>query len=205
VAARSSRLTFRRGGFQPSCDEKSNRLLRNSAAESPFLPTGGWIRPRCQRFGFVSLAGHIDQRAKASCSLYVWSPRLRASRKSHGRDVGDAKGAMLAFNSFATRSPRRASVASTERSSQTRQLASVKTPTQIEQTRFGLFDLRAELTTLRERGLSNRRELRPGERSFFRATYAPLAWCDSEHKARLLDRGNRFTSPTRHARAVAVK
>jgi hypothetical protein len=112
VAARSSRLTFRRGGFQPSCDEKSNRLLRNSAAESPFLPTGGWIRPRCQRFGFVSLAGHIDQRAKASCSLYVWSPRLRASRKSHGRDVGDAKGAMLAFNSFATRSPRRASVAS---------------------------------------------------------------------------------------------
>jgi hypothetical protein len=114
VAARSSRLTFRRGGFQPSCDEKSNRLLRNSAAESPFLPTGGWIRPRCQRFGFVSLAGHIDQRAKASCSLYVWSPRLRASRKSHGRDVGDAKGAMLAFNSFATRSPGRASVASTD-------------------------------------------------------------------------------------------
>jgi hypothetical protein len=46
-------------------------------------------------------------------------------------------------------------VASTAISKELAQLASVKTPTQIEQTRVGLFDLRAELTTLREVGLSN--------------------------------------------------
>jgi hypothetical protein len=59
-------------------------------------------------------------------------------------------------------------------------LASVKTPTQIEQTRIGLFDLRAELTTLRERGLSNRTQLRVTERSCFRATQSPVSWaCNS--------------------------
>ncbi len=52
-----------------------------------------------------------------------------------------------------------ASVASTAISKELAQLASVKTPTQIEQTRVGLFDLRAELTSLRERGLPNRLQL----------------------------------------------
>jgi hypothetical protein len=55
------------------------------------------------------------------------------------------------------------------------QLASVNTPTQIEQTRIGLFDLRAEPKTLREVGLSNRRELKVTEQSCATAHYSPLA------------------------------
>ncbi len=66
-------------------------------------------------------------------------------------------------------------VASTDASLDQRELASVNTPTQIEHTRIGLFDLRAELTKLPDFGLSNRRELRVTERSFFWATYTPLA------------------------------
>jgi hypothetical protein len=78
----------------------------------------------------------------------------------------------LAVTAF---SPLPASVASTERSSQTRQLASVKTPMQIEQTRIGLFDLRAELTTLRERGLSNLLQLGVIDLTCFTVTCIPLA------------------------------
>jgi hypothetical protein len=63
-----------------------------------------------------------------------------------------------------------AEVASTDFSSKDRQLASVNTPMQIEQTRIGLFDLRAELTTLRERGLSNRTQLRVTVRTCSMAT-----------------------------------
>jgi hypothetical protein len=65
------------------------------------------------------------------------------------------KGLELAFNGLNRVAPSCGRSASTEFSSKYRQLASANTPTQIEQTRIGLFDLRAELTTLRERGLSN--------------------------------------------------
>jgi hypothetical protein len=52
--------------------------------------------------------------------------------------VGDAKGAILAFSILGNMLTLRASVASTAISKELAQLASVKTPTQIEQTRVGL-------------------------------------------------------------------
>ena len=78
-----------------------------------------------------------------------------APRQSHGRDRRRRQPCDTSFNSLANSATYLLSVASTEFNSKNRQLASVNTPTQIEQTRIGLFDLRAELKTLRDRGWSN--------------------------------------------------
>ena len=44
-----------------------------------------------------------------------------------------------------------------------------------QQTRIGLFDLRAELTTLRDFGLPNQPQLSVNERRRSRPTHSPLA------------------------------